>query len=164
MTETIQEPQVVTPEPIDDEYEDYWNFSETAKYFLPDGKQWIEFDVMNEGAKSSYQKAINKDIKVNRRTGDASIKSDMADERHELIRKSVINWNMRQNKNWIGFSRQALDNWLIVANPKIIEALEFEIRKANPWLQGDMSVEDIDLEIERLKELREDTEKRDQGK
>lgn len=146
------------------QFEDYWSFSQTERYTLPDGHQWIEFNIMNEGQKASYQKMINRDIKINRKSGDASIKSDIADERHSLIRASVVNWNLRKGSEYVAYSRQMLDNWLNVANPRIVEALEFAIRKANPWLQGDMSIEDIDEEIQRLQELRLETEKRDQGK
>lgn len=160
MTEQAEHVQT---EPME-QFEDYWSFSQTERYVLPDGKQWIEFNIMNEGQKSSYQKKINRDIKINRKSGDASIKSDIADERHALIETSVVNWNMRQGGNNVAFSVQMLRNWLNVANPRIVEALEFAIRKANPWLQGDMSIEDIDEEIQRLQELRIETEKREQGK
>jgi hypothetical protein len=145
-------------------FEDYWSFAQSERYTLPDGHQWIEFNIMNEGQKASYQKMINRDIKIERKSGNASIRSDIADERHSLIRASVIGWNMRRGTEYVAFSRQMLDNWLNVANPRIVEALEFAIRKANPWLQGDMSLEDIDEEIQRLQELRIETEKREQGK
>lgn len=161
----MDEEQVHEGIPVETEvFEDYWSFSATEKYMLPDGKQWIEFNIMNEGQKSSYQKKINRDIKINRKSGDASIRSDIADERHALITTSVVGWSMKQGGNWVAYSTQMLNNWLNVANPKIVEALEFAIRKANPWLQGDMSIEDIDEEIQRLQELRIETEKREQGK
>lgn len=146
------------------QYEDYWSFSQTERFVLPDGKQWIAFQIMNEGQKSSYQKAINRDIKINRRSGDASIKSDIADERHALILQSVTDWNMRRGNDFVAFSRSTLQNWLNVADPRIVEALEFAIRKANPWLLGDLSVWDFDDEIKRLQEMREEAVKREEGK
>lgn len=145
-------------------YEDYWSFQETHRFVLPDGKQWIEFQVMNEGQKSDYQRKINRDIKINRRSGDATLRNDIADERHALITSSVIDWSMRKGGGFVGFSKRVLEDWLNVANPRIIEDLEAEIRKANPWLQGEMTVEDIDKEIERLRELREESVKREEGK
>lgn len=161
-----EQPQYVQTEPMppQPEFEDYWSFSQKERFMLPDGKQWIEFNVMNEGQKSSYQKKINKDIKFNRKSGDASIKSDVADERHALIETSVTDWYMVQGRNQVSFSVQMLRNWLNIADPRIVESLEVAIRKANPWLLGDMTLEDIDEEIQRLQELRIETEKREQGK
>lgn len=163
------EPQYVQTQPMppseeQNVYEDYWGFQQTEKYVLPDGQQWIEFQVMNEGQKTLYQKSINRDIKINRRSGDASIRSDIADERHALIINSVVGWNMKRGASFVGYDRRIFETWLNQANPRIVEALEQAIRKANPWLQGDMTVADIDEEIERLKELREETLKEEQGK
>jgi hypothetical protein len=164
-----EQPQYVMTEPMppQDEFEDYWSFSQKERFMLPDGKQWIEFNIMNEGQKASYQKKINKDIKFNRKTSDATIRSDIADERHALIETSVTGWYMLQGgnpANQVAFSVQMLRNWLNVANPRIVENLEVAIRKANPWLMGDMTLDDIDEEIQRLQELRIETEKREQGK
>lgn len=146
------------------QYDDYWSFEQTKRYIFPDTVQWIEFQVMNEGQKSMYQKEINRDITINRRSGDAKIKSDIADERHALIKKSVVNWSMFRNGQMVPYSQSMFANWLGAADPRLVEALEFAIRKANPWLQGDMSVKDIDEELERLKELREEAVKREEGK
>lgn len=165
METTEAEPQFVQTELMDQTiYEDYWGFSQTDKYYFPDGKQYIEFQVMNEGQKLMYQKSINRDIKINRRSGDASIKSDIAEERHALINSSVVGWQVRKEGQWVTFDKRVFGTWLSQANPKLVEALEQAIRKANPWLQGDMTVEDIDEEIERLREMREELVKEQQGK
>lgn len=160
MSEDAIEGTVVQAETFDD----YWSFSETKRFMLPDGKQWIDFQVMNEGQKSDYQRRTNRDIKINRKSGDATLRNDIAEERHALIVSSVVGWNMRKGNDWVGFDKRILETWLGVANPRVVEDLEMEIRKANPWLQGEMTLEDIDKEIERLQELRIETEKREAGK
>ena len=56
-----------------------------------------------------------------------------------------------------------LAKWLNVANPKIVDELEFAIRKANPWMQADMSAVEIRKEIERLQELEVQAMEREKG-
>jgi len=167
MTQAPAEPQIVGPD-TGEGYEDYWGVSETRRYTLPDGKQWIEFKIMDEGDKTKFQKMTNSDLIV-QRSGDSRIKIDPARERHELIKNSVTNWNLQQ-KDPVGggwspapFSIRSVEMWLEKAPPKIVEDLELEIRKANPWMQADMSVDEIDKEIERLQDLRKLARERELG-
>jgi len=149
----------------DEQYEDYFGFDEQKVYTLPDGKQQIFFQVMNEGQKSKFQQKTNRDIHVNRGTNDMRIKADPAGERQALIESSVTGWTLkRRNKvtgQWedapfsnTGSPGDELHKWLNAANPRLVEELEDAIRKANPWLQADMTVEQIDEEIQRLHDLR----------
>lgn len=152
-------------------YEDYFGFESHHEFVLPDGKQKIFFTAMNEGAKTRYQQKINKDIHLNRANQDVRVKTDPAGERHELILASVNGWSLMKRDPRSGqfvpvtFSGERkgseLDKWLQVANPKIIEDLELAIRKANPWLTDDMTVEQVDEEIKRLEELRKELVERD---
>lgn len=148
-------------------YEDYYGFSERRQWFFPDGVQFIEFEVMNEGKRSLFQKTTNKDITLRRQSGDASIKVDPAEERRALLVNSVVNWNLfRDGKPvpfTIGSPGAEFEKWLAVANPKLVDDLEFTIRKANPWMQADMDLEQIDEEIQRLTDLRKQVEERQQG-
>jgi hypothetical protein len=154
-----------TPPPVEVvEYEDYFGFEETKTFTLPDGRQQIFFAVMNEGAKSKFQQKVNRDIHLNRATNDARIKTDPAGERRALIEESVTGWSlMRRNAasgQWepAPFSKGSpgseLSKWLDKANPNLVEKLEDAIRKANPWLLGEMTVEQIDEEMQRLADLR----------
>lgn len=168
MTTAPPENPVVTQD-TGEGYEDYWGVSETKRWTLPDGKQWIEFKIMDEGAKTQFQKMTNSDLIV-QRSGDSRIKIDPARERHELIKSSVTNWNLMQRDpnsgEWsaapFGGAR-SIEQWLEKAPPKIVEDLELEIRKANPWMQADMSVDEIDKEIERLNDLRKLARERELG-
>ena len=167
MTQAPPEPQVPTLD-TGEGYEDYWGVSETRRYTLPDGKQWIEFKIMDEGDKTKFQKMTNSDLIV-QRSGDSRIKIDPARERHELIKSSVTNWNLMQKHpdgEWhpAPFAgNRSIEQWLEKAPPKIVEDLELEIRKANPWMQADMSVDEIDKEIERLNDLRKLARERELG-
>ena len=141
---------------------DYFGFQATEKFYLPDGQQYIEFQIMNEGAKAKFQKLTTKDLVV-QRGGDARMKMDPAQERHELIRQSVIDWTLTRGGQPVRFNPTNLKDFLELANPKLIEDLEKAIRKANPWLLGEMKVEDIDREIENLQEMRKVAEEREAG-
>jgi hypothetical protein len=175
MTETLTNP------PQDDErvIENYYGFSETHRYTLPDGVQWIDYKVMDEGKRSMFQKLTNKDITLRRQSGDASIKVDPAEERKVLLEQSVVDWYMLKPKPGVDHPRKQSDfdpvkfsigspgsefsQWLAKANPKVIDDLEFTIRKANPWMQADMDIEQIDEEISRLTDLRKQVEERQLG-
>lgn len=159
---------VPVEEPI---YEDYFGFDATKKWLFPDGRQWIEFKIMNEGDRSKFQKLTSQDIRVKRSTGDASIKADPAEERRALLTSSVKNWNVfRRNPSTakfeqvpfsIGSPGANFEQWLDHADPKLVDDLEFTIRMANPWLQDAMTVEQIDKEMDRLVELRKNVEERE---
>jgi hypothetical protein len=145
---------------------DYFGFEEEHVFTFPDGQTKIWFRAMNEGDRANFQRQTNRDVSLERNTGNARIRTDPAGERKALILASCTNWNMhRKNPNNGRFepvpfsggkAGSTLDQWLTQANPKLVDALEEAIRKANPWLVGDMSLEDIDREIERLQEMREE--------
>lgn len=158
----------------DEGFEDYFGFDDFGQYTFPDGKTWIKFKIMDEGDRAKFQRMTNKDIKISKNSGDASIPTDVAKERHDLIKTSVVDWNLHtrsgpgQPMQPVGFSLSSgkvnLESWLARANPKLVDELELAIRKANPWLQADMTVEEIDKEIERLQELRAEAVKREAAK
>lgn len=167
-------PQVVTgtavPMAEEVQYEDYFGFESHHEFTLPDGRQKIFFTSLNEGQKTKFQQKINKDIHLNRQTQDARIKTDPAGERHELILASVTGWTLKRRSKTGGWEDapysgerpgSELHKWLQVANPVIVEDLELAIRKANPWLQAEMTVEQVDEEIKRLEDLRKELVERD---
>ena len=152
----------------DQQFEDYWGVSATERFTLPDGKQWIEFKIMNEGERAEYEKKSSKDLVLQQRTGEARVSSDPAGDRHKLIKTSVVGWYLVQRApdgTWTEapFGAKSLDMWLNNANPKIVDKLEFEIRMANPWLQSDMTIEQIDEQIEDLQRMRKDKEREELG-
>lgn len=143
--------------------EDYFGFQATERYTFPDGKQWIEFEVMNEGKKAQFQRATSRDLILERQTQNARMKTDAATDRHELIKSSVTDWNMYRQGVAIPFTPGALNDFLQLANPRIIEDIEKAIRKANPWLMAEMSSKDIRREIQNLEEMERVALEREQG-
>lgn len=164
-----------TGEAISDQqtYEDYYGFEESDRWHFPDGKQYIEFKRMNEGERARFQQMTTRDVTVVRNTGDAKVKVDPATERRELIISSVTGWHLmrrdQRNGNFVpvpfskGSPGAELEKWLNVANPTLVDSLEQAIRKANPWLMSDMTLEDIDKEMDRLREMRDEIVARERG-
>jgi hypothetical protein len=162
------------PDIEDVQYEDYWGVNETFKFMLPDGKQFFEVRPLDEGGKSRFQKKTNKGLRLNQRTQDAHIDVDPSDERHTLIKESVVSFFIMQKDPITGaFSqlpcppdpesrpfKQALDSILTKFNPKAIQDLEFFIRTKNPWLQADMTIEQIEEEEDRLAQLKKQVKER----
>lgn len=156
----------------EDVFVDYWGFDDRVKHFLPDGKQYFEIQKMNEGQKSAYQKATRSDITVAKTTGDARLKADPAEERKALLMACVTGWNLRfRNKDGImeavAFNKDqgpySFTKWLEKADPVIVEGIEKACRKHNPWLLAEMKSEDIEREIDNLKEMLEVAKKREAG-
>lgn len=147
---------------------DYFGFASTERFLLPDRVSFIEFRIMNEGKKAQFQKMTSRDL-VLERSGNARTKMDPAQERHELIRQSVIGWNLKRKRSADGpledvpFNNAQLGVFLQDANPKIIEDLEAAIRKANPWLMSELTVEQIDEQMNELRDLREQAVERERG-
>ena len=161
MTETaVFEPEASFEAPA--QY-DYFGFAKDDKFYFPDGVTWMQFNVMNEGAKTKFQKQTQKDLVLERQSGNARMKVDPGIERHEIIRQSVTNWNLVRGaqKTPVPYSDRALKDFLELSDPKLVEDIEKAIRKANPWLLGEMTVKDIDREIESLQEMRAVAEKRE---
>lgn len=166
MTETAVQTgsmQEYPPAPQAPTQHDYFGFASSEKFFFPDGITFVEFDVMNEGKKSAFQKMTQKDLVLERQSGNARMKVDPGVERHELLRQSIKNWNLVRGSESILFNPRALKDFLELADPKLVEDIEKAIRKANPWLMAEMKVEDIDREIESLQEMRVVAEEREKG-
>lgn len=156
-------------------YEDYWGVQETFRFDLPDGKQYFEIKPMDEGAKTRFQKLTNKGIRMNQRSQEATIDVDPSDERHTLIRESVVSYLIMQKAEdgtWSPFPcpdvndarfKKALDQMLEKFNPKVVQDLEFFIRMKNPWMQNDQSLDDLLEERDRIDQLVKQAREREAG-
>lgn len=143
------------------EFIDYFTFDETLRHYLPDGIHYIEFKPMTEGKRRKYQSKTMTTMTMNRASGDSKIGINVARDREELLNASVTGWFMERRDGMgnivsVDFrdSRHGWLAWSENTNPKLIEDLEKAIRKANPWMQADLDIEEVDNEIERLTELR----------
>lgn len=144
-------------------FEDYFGFDEKHRVFLPDEVSWIEFKVMSEGERRHYLNSTNRDVRIAKGSGDAHMSMKPGDERHALLVETIKDWNLHRNGNPVPFNRNNLNEFLEKANPRIVDRIEKEVRKRHPWLMAEMTVEDIDREIENLQEMREIVIKEEEG-
>jgi len=163
---SMEEAGVTTFEAIQ---EDYFGFDETYTVKLPDGKSWIAHSALNEGARRKYMNSQNRELKVQKVTGDAIMKIASGEERLALLQQAITGWNLvTKNKKTgeiepIVFNLPNLNKFLDSASPAIIDLIEKDVRNRNSWLMGDITVEDIDKQIEELQEMREKKVKEAEG-
>lgn len=159
----------VEPDPFNG-FENYYAFDERDRWFFPDGKQWIEFQKLTEGARAKFLKATRSDVHLNQKSGEARIPFDQSADRKQLLLTSITDWLLVSfvtgRAQPIAFQPGGsqggtVSQWIDRADPSILGQLEKAIRKANPWLLNEMSVEQIDKEIADLQELRAVAEKRE---
>jgi hypothetical protein len=142
----------------------YFGFEETHRVPLPDGISFIEHKTLNEGSRRKYLNTVNRDIMLQRTTGNAIMRTQQGDEKHALLEAAICGWNLIGKHNEpLMFDKNKLQQFLSQANPKIIDLIEKDIRKKNPWLLAEMTVEDIDKEIANLTEMRETKVKEEEG-
>lgn len=138
----------------------YFGFQSTHKFFMPDRKQYIEFKALNEGARAAYEAKTSRDVTFSRTSDDAKIKMNSAEDRHELILQSVTGWYMglpdgSGGINVAKFSAGkggTFNQWLMIADPEIINGLHTAIRNKNGWMVAEQTAEMIREEIKALEE------------
>jgi hypothetical protein len=150
--------------PTDSGYTDYFGFDERRKFYMPDGKQYIEYKLMTEGDRAQYQKLTSKPVRLFKTTGDAQVNLDAGQERAILLNISTTGWFMFRGGEQVTYNSKAFEKWMEGADPAIISDYETEIRKANTWMTEQFTVADIDKEIENLQELRRQAVEREEGK
>ena len=144
--------------------DDYFAFEIMGRTMFPDGISWVEHAVMNEGARRKYLKAVNREVRVQKTTQDAILNMSPGEERTELLRSTIVGWNLARGGERIPFTTQNLNEFLVKADPKVINLIDKDVRLANPWLLNEMSIEDIDREIAELGELRAKKVEEEEGK
>lgn len=140
---------------------DYFGASErTEKWYLPGSKtQYIEFKIMNEGARKKWQRKTSRDVKVSRKDQSAAISMDAAGDREALFEAVVIGWTIIDptTKQVAPFNNNGpgglFMQWCNRRDPDLIDKLEIAIRDAHPWMQDEMDPESIREEITRLEKL-----------
>lgn len=151
----MEDAGVRTTEPT---VEDYFGFSEDHKVVLPDGQSYIIHSTLNEGARRQFLNNQNRDITVEKVTGNAKIKVMQGEERFALLSAAITGWSL-MSKNKVGdlspvpFTTQKLREFLEKAPPQIIDIIEKDVRKKNPWLLGAVTSDDIREQIKELQEM-----------
>jgi hypothetical protein len=163
----FQQGHQVVPEASDLEqtvWEDYWGVEDTYRHFLPDGKQWFDIKKMTEGDRAKYQRDSGMAMIMERRTGDTRINVDAAKDRQALVLNAVENWNLRRQGVQVPFNTGMLRDWVGNASPALVDELIHRIRVHNPWLQEDLSVEELEKELQRIQELLDQAKQREAEK
>lgn len=142
---------------------DYFAFDSEIRHTLPDGVSWVEIKIFTEGDRRRYQNKVNKDVSIAKNTGDMNLKLNPGDERYELLSIAIQGWSLIKEGKPFLFSPNARREFLDSANPKVIDDIEAAVREHNPWIGAELTIEDIDKEIERLQELREQKEREEAG-
>lgn len=143
----------------------YFGFEETHKVFFPDGVTYIMHKTLNEGGRRKYLDAVNRDIRLQKTTGDAIMKMQAGSEKHVLLKAAICGWNLLGPKgSELPFTPQNVDKILNEFDPSLIDRIEKDVRKKNVWLMADLSVEDIQKQIDELQEMLETKKKEEEGK
>lgn len=151
----MKEAGVETTEPT---VEDYFGFSQDFKVLLPDGQSYIIHSTLNEGARRKFLNNQNRDITVEKVTGNAKIKVMQGEERFALLSAAITGWNLHTTNKVgelvpVAFTDQKLREFLEKAPPHIIDIIEKDVRKKNPWLLGPVTSDDIREQIKELEEM-----------
>lgn len=142
---------------------DYFGVDVTEKVTLPDQKSWVKIRKLDEGQRISYVNKSNREVRLNRRTQDAYMQMAAGEDRKNLLRVAIVDWNLIRGGQPVSFGEAELEVFLTKADPEILNVIEKGVRKLNPWLLADLSVADIDKEIADLYELRAIRVKEEQG-
>lgn len=143
---------------------DYFGTDERFRFIFPDGVTYVEHKTLNEGDRRKYLRATSKGVKVEKNTGDTFIPLDPGGQRIELLKIAITDWNLVSGGQSVKFNSVTLDKFINAASPDLIGDIEEAIRDNNRWLNDALTSEDIREEIERLQELLEETEAREEGK
>lgn len=154
-----------TGQPIEDVvFVDYFGMDIRHRTELPDGRSFVEHKELSEGERKKIQNESQRDVRLQKVTGDALIRSRPGDERHSLLRAAITGWNLRSAGAEVPFNDRNLQKFLDTAPPRVIDLIQKDIYKHNPWLLQEMTVEEIDKQIADLQEMREVKVQEEEGK
>lgn len=143
---------------------DYFGFEQEHKVVLPDGVQFFVHKELNEGDRRKYMKEANRDVKLQKATGDAYLRMMPGEDRVALLKAAIVDWNLIQKGKPFQYSKGNVDTVLAVFPPKIIDLVHKDILKHNDWLLGEVTIEDIDRELQSLQEQRQAMVEAEAGK
>jgi hypothetical protein len=137
---------------------------------LPDNKSYVEIAALNEGRRRKYLNTVNREVTVMKATGDAKMTLANGDERRILLQQAIVGWNLvSRNKSSgeiqpVTFNSSRLLDFLENANPRVIDIIDKAVREQNPWLQNDVTLEDLLKQRDELEEQIEKKRAEEEGK
>lgn len=133
---------------------DYFGFTATKTVMLPDKVSWVEVKVLNEGERRRMLNEQNRELNLGGRGGrGAQLRMRPGDDKALLLKTAIVGWNLTRNGQPVPFNPAMLDQFLNNADPKLIDLIEREVKRLNPWTLAEMSLEDIRREIADLQEM-----------
>lgn len=147
----LPDPLAALDEPVQ---QDYFGCDETYNTVLPDGVSFVTHKKLAEGERRKYVNKSNREMTVNRQSGNATLSLAPGDERFNLLSVALVGWNLKRNGVAVPFDARQLSTWLDKADPRVLDLVERDVRAKNPWLLADLTVEDLDREIATLEEQR----------
>jgi hypothetical protein len=163
------ETEVLTADSTFPNQDDYFGLDHHENFLFPDGVSYVTIKKLNEGDRKSYVNQSNRRLAIKRATGDAEMSMAPGDEKHNLLEKAIVGWNLaRRGDNGqmqpVPFNNGTLKQFLIKANPKLIDDIEAFIHRLNPWLDSDATIEELEKEIAQLTEVLERKRAEEEGK
>jgi hypothetical protein len=147
---------------------DYFATEDVITCTLPDGVQWVQHKLLTEGDRRKYRNKTSRNLRIKRATDEASMDMASGDDLHVLLEIAIVNWNLKRGGKEVPFSKgtpgATLSQFLDAAPPSIIDHIHKDITKHNPWLLGDISLEDMIKEKESLEEMIEVKRREEEGK
>lgn len=134
---------------------DYFGFANTKRVMLPDGLSYVDLKVLNEGERRRYLNETNREVRIARGSGEASMRMRPGDEKAILLSVAIVGWNLTRAGSPVPFTKEGLDRFLQLTDPRVIDIIEKDVQAMNPWLLAEMSVDMIDKEIASLQEMRQ---------
>jgi hypothetical protein len=141
---------------------DYFGFSDQEKVMLPDGRSYVLISALNEGGRRNYLNKVNREVVISKGTGDARMQMANGDERRILLKEAIVGWNLQTKASDarmvdVPFKESKLNEFLDRANPVVIDVIDKAVRAQNPWLNQDVTLEDL---LKQRDELDEEIEKK----
>jgi len=148
--------------------EDYFGADLTERHTLPDGISFVLLKELDEGDRRAYLNKTNKDIRVERQTGDAHLRIASGDERYYLLEMAIVGWNLVRKNGKTGvieplpFNEKNRKDFLTKSRPGLLDGVEKKIRDMNLWLlPSELTEENIKEQIAELEEQLEKVRERD---
>ena len=165
-TDTIEAPSAAQA-PVDNVQVEYYGVDEHYDVYFPDGATYVTCKTMTEADRQRYQAKVNRDVKIERQTGNMQMKLAQGEDRMALLQAAIVGWNLIRNGQSVPFTKGSsgaeLEKWIAQAPPSVIDMIERQIRRRESWLTGEATLEDIDKQIADLEEMREEKLKESAG-
>jgi len=132
---------------------DFFGAKEDEIVELDDAGSHVRVKYFVAGDKSKYLKALNRQVELGK-DGKSRIQISGAEDQAALLRVAITGWGIYQGERALPFTNNNLRDFLSKAPVDVLDTIEKQVRKMNPFLDDELTVEEIDAQITDLEELR----------